>query len=245
VTLPDWDKEAEADSERMQHSVHSQTSKERLLILVRHGQSEGNERNVFTGWNDLPLTHKGEVEARAVGTLLRDRNLQVDVAFSSSLERAWRTCEIALATMNLSEIGIIRNKALNERNYGTLTGCDKDVVRQYWGERLVQVWRRSYDTPPPNGESLRDTVARVLPYFLLEILPRILNGQRTLVVAHGNSLRALVMVLDRCSRKTIGSVEIDTGEVRCYWLAANSEVERRAIYPIEKGSGAYSPRLSP
>jgi 2,3-bisphosphoglycerate-dependent phosphoglycerate mutase len=225
--------------------INDQTSKERLLILVRHGQSEGNERNVFTGWNDLPLTRKGEVEARAVGSVLRDRGWQVDVAFTSSLERAWKTCGIALAAMSKSRIEVIRNEALNERNYGSLTGLNKDVARRDWGERQVEVWRRSYETPPPNGESLRDTVARVLPYFLRDILPRVLSGQRTLVVAHGNSLRALVMVLDRCSQETISSIEIGTGEIRSYWLASNSEVQRRAILSIEKVNGESSSGLLP
>jgi 2,3-bisphosphoglycerate-dependent phosphoglycerate mutase len=217
----------------------------RLLILARHGQSEGNKNNAFTGWSDLPLTPEGEAEARALGIALIDQGLQVDVAFTSALERAWRTCEIALATMSLRETKIIRNTALNERDYGSLTSMNKDVARRTWGEGQVEIWRRSYETPPPNGESLRDTVARVVPYFMLEILPRVLSGQRTLVVAHGNSLRALVMVLDHRSRESIGSVEISTGEVRSYWLAANSEVIERDVLPIGGEIGMSQPRPSP
>src|SRR5438132_12645521 len=163
---------------------------DRLLVLVRHGQSEWNLKNLFTGWKDVELTEAGVAEARAAGKKLKAQGLSFDVAYTSALKRAQRTLDLMLEEMGL-RIPIIRDQALNERDYGDLVGLNKDDARKKWGDEQVHIWRRSYDIAPPGGESLRDTAARVLPYYIREILPRVLRGERTLVAAHGNSLRAL------------------------------------------------------
>ena len=202
---------------------------ERLLVLVRHGQSEWNLQNLFTGWRDPDLTERGIAEARAAGRGLKRDGYGFDVAFTSELLRAQRTCSLILEEMALPDVPIIRQRALNERDYGDLSGLNKDDARKKWGEEQVQVWRRSYDVSPPGGESLKDTVARVLPYYCQHILPAVLNGERVLVAAHGNSLRALVMVLDRLTPKTIPSMELDTGVPLVYRLKADSTVESKVV----------------
>ena len=169
---------------------------DRLLVLVRHGQSEWNLKNLFTGWRDVDLTEQGVNEARAAGRKLKAQGLKFDVAYTSALKRANRTLDLILEEMG-ETVPIVRDQALNERDYGDLVGMNKDDARKKWGEQQVLIWRRSYDVPPPGGESLKDTVARALPYFVQEILPRVLRGERTLISAHGNSLRALIMVLER------------------------------------------------
>ena len=171
---------------------------DRLLVLVRHGQSEWNLKNLFTGWKDVDLTEQGVAEARAAGRKLKAQGLSFDIAYTSALKRAQRTLDLMLEEMG-QKIPIIRDQALNERDYGDLVGMNKDDARKKWGEEQVHVWRRSYDVPPPGGESLKDTLARTLPYYVQEILPCVLSGQRTLVAAHGNSLRALIMVLEKLS----------------------------------------------
>lgn len=197
---------------------------ERLLVLVRHGQSEWNLKNLFTGWKDVDLTDNGVAEARAAGRKLKAHSLQFDVAFTSDLKRAQRTLDLILEEMGQKDIPITRNMALNERDYGDLVGLNKDDARKKWGEEQVLKWRRSYDIAPPGGESLKDTVARALPYFVQEILPRVLRGERTLVAAHGNSLRALVMVLERLSPEGILKRELATGVPIVYRLAPDSTV---------------------
>ena len=197
---------------------------ERLLVLVRHGQSEWNLKNLFTGWKDPGLTEKGIEEAHAAGKSLKKAGISFDVAFTSDLSRAQHTLDIMLGEMDLKSIPIIRDQALNERDYGDLTGLNKDDARKKWGEEQVHIWRRSYDVPPPGGESLKDTVARTLPYYVSEILPRVLRGERVLVAAHGNSLRSIVMVLERHNRETILKREIATGAPIVYRLAADSTV---------------------
>jgi 2,3-bisphosphoglycerate-dependent phosphoglycerate mutase len=200
---------------------------ERLLVLVRHGQSEWNLKNLFTGWKDVDLTDIGVAEARAAGKKLKACNLKFDVAFTSDLKRAQRTLDLILEEMGQSGIPITRNQALNERDYGELVGLNKDDARKKWGDEQVLQWRRSYDVPPPGGESLKDTVARALPYFVQEILPRVLRGERTLVSAHGNSLRALVMVLERLTPEGILKRELATGVPIVYRLKADSTVEEK------------------
>jgi 2,3-bisphosphoglycerate-dependent phosphoglycerate mutase len=200
---------------------------ERLLVLVRHGQSEWNLKNLFTGWKDVDLTDTGIAEARAAGKKLKARDLKFDVAFTSDLKRAQRTLDLILEEMGQSGIPIARNQALNERDYGELVGLNKDDARKKWGDEQVLQWRRSYDVPPPGGESLKDTVARALPYFVQEILPRVLRGERTLVSAHGNSLRALVMVLERLTPEGILKRELATGVPIVYRLKADSTVEEK------------------
>src|SRR5881392_3901350 len=175
---------------------------DRLLVLVRHGQSEWNLKNLFTGWKDVDLTAQGIAEARAAGRKLKAQGLSFDVAYTSALKRAQRTLDLILEEMG-QKLPIVRDQALNERDYGDLVGLNKDDARKKWGEEQVHIWRRSYDVSPPGGESLKDTVARALPYFVQEILPRVLRGERMLISAHGNSLRSLVMVLDRLTKEQI------------------------------------------
>jgi 2,3-bisphosphoglycerate-dependent phosphoglycerate mutase len=197
---------------------------DRLLVLVRHGQSEWNLKNLFTGWRDVGLTEQGIKEAHAAGRALKAQGLTFGVAFTSALKRAQHTLDIMLDELGQQKVPVIRNQALNERDYGDLVGLNKDDARKKWGDEQVLIWRRSYDVSPPGGESLRDTAARVLPYYIQEILPRVLRGERVLVSAHGNSLRALVMVLDRHTPDSILKVNIDTGVPMIYRLNADSTV---------------------
>src|ERR1700745_1794216 len=191
---------------------------ERLLVLVRHGQSDWNLKNLFTGWKDPDLTEQGIAEAKAAGRKLKAQGFQFDIAFTSVLKRAQHTLDLMLIELGQTGLPARKHLALNERDYGDLSGLNKDDARKKWGAEQVHVWRRSYDVPPPGGESLRDTAARVLPYYIQEILPRVLRGQRVLVTAHGNSLRALVMVLDRLSPKEIIARELATGVPMVYRL---------------------------
>src|SRR5579871_323523 len=197
---------------------------ERLLVLVRHGQSEWNLKNLFTGWKDVDLTPQGIAEAKKAGEKLKARGIKFDVAFTSALKRAQKTLDLVLAEMGETKIPIFRDQALNERDYGDLVGLNKDDARKKWGEEQVLKWRRSYDVAPPGGESLKDTVARALPYFVQEILPRVLRGERVLVAAHGNSLRALIMVLERLTPENILKRELGTGVPFIYRLNEDATV---------------------
>jgi 2,3-bisphosphoglycerate-dependent phosphoglycerate mutase len=204
---------------------------QRLLVLVRHGQSEWNLKNLFTGWKDPDLTELGIAEARGCGRGLKEAGLGFDQAYTSELGRAQRTLTLILDELGAPDLPTGRDRALNERDYGDLSGLNKDEARAKWGEEQVRLWRRSYDVPPPGGESLKDTIARVLPYYCQEILPRVLRGERTIVVAHGNSLRALVMVLDRLTRDTILGAEIATGAALVYHLNPDSTVVSKTVLP--------------
>ena len=195
-----------------------------LLVLVRHGQSEWNLKNLFTGWRDVDLTEQGIAEARTAGRKLKAQGIRFDIAFTSALKRAQRTLDLLLEEMRQTNISVIKNQALNERDYGDLAGLNKDDARKKWGAEQVHVWRRSYDVAPPGGESLKDTAARVLPYYVQEILPHVLRGERVLVSAHGNSLRALVMVLDRLSPDEIVKRELHTGIPMIYRLNGDATV---------------------
>ena len=197
---------------------------DRLLVLVRHGQSEWNLKNLFTGWRDVDLSEQGVAEARTAGRKLKAQGFRFDIAFTSALIRAQRTLDIMLDELGQRGIPVMKDRALNERDYGDLVGLNKDDARKRWGEEQVHIWRRSYDVAPPGGESLRDTAARVLPYYIQEILPRVLQGNRVLVSAHGNSLRALVMVLDRHTTESILKLNLDTGVPMIYRLNADSTV---------------------
>ena len=197
---------------------------ERLLVLVRHGQSEWNLKNLFTGWRDVGLTEKGIKEARAAGQKLKARGLRFDVAFTSALVRAQHTLDLAIEEMGQKSIPVFKDQTLNERDYGDLVGLNKDDARAKWGEDQVHVWRRSYDVAPPGGESLKDTAARVLPYYIEEILPRVLRGENVLVSAHGNSLRALIMVLEKLTPENILKRELATGAPIIYRLNADATV---------------------
>jgi 2,3-bisphosphoglycerate-dependent phosphoglycerate mutase len=201
----------------------------RLLVLARHGQSEWNLKNLFTGWKDPGLTDLGVEEARAAGRRLKEMGVQFDVAFTSDLGRAQRTCKLILEEIGQPDLKTIANQALNERDYGDLSGLNKDDARARWGEEQVHVWRRSYEVPPPGGESLKDTVARVLPYYIREILPRVMRGERVLVAAHGNSLRALVMVLDGLTSDTIPGLELATGIPLVYDLNEDTTVASKKV----------------
>lgn len=202
---------------------------ERLLVLARHGQSEWNLKNLFTGWRDPGLTERGVEEAVKAGRWLKGEGYGFDVAFTSNLGRAQRTCALMLEEMGLSNIEVLRSQALNERDYGDLSGLNKDDARAKWGAEQVHTWRRSYDVAPPGGESLKDTAARVLPYYIETILPRVMSGQRVLVAAHGNSLRALVMVLDHLGPATIAGLEIATGVPLVYRLNADTTVASKSV----------------
>ena len=186
------------------------------LVLVRHGQSEWNAKNLFTGWKDPKLTDLGIQEAIKAGELLETRNLKFDLMFTSDLFRAQETGRLILKQINQKDIEIIQDQSLNERNYGALAGLNKDEAREKWGEEQVHIWRRSFDVPPPGGESLKNTAERVLPYFECEIMPKIKKGLNILVAAHGNSLRALVMHLENISSEEIVKLEIATGDPLTY-----------------------------
>ena len=202
---------------------------DRKLVLLRHGQSEWNLKNLFTGWRDPSLTPHGYAEATAAGHALAETGIRFDRAFVSDLSRAEETRATALAALGQSETPTTVHMALRERSYGDLSGLNKDEARAKWGDEQVRIWRRSYDTPPPGGESLRDTVARVLPYYCQAILPCVLRGESVLVAAHGNSLRALVMVLDGLDADTIPKVEIHTGVPIVYDLGADALVTAKRV----------------
>ena len=186
------------------------------LVLVRHGQSEWNAKNLFTGWKDPKLTDLGIQEAIRAGELLETRNLNFDLMFTSDLFRAQETGRLILEQINQKDIEIIQDQSLNERNYGDLAGLNKDEAREKWGEEQVHIWRRSFDVPPPGGESLKNTAERVLPYFEREIMPKVKKSLNILVAAHGNSLRALVMHLENISSEEIVKLEIATGDPLIY-----------------------------
>jgi 2,3-bisphosphoglycerate-dependent phosphoglycerate mutase len=202
---------------------------ERCLVLVRHGQSEWNLQNLFTGWKDPDLTAQGVQEAITAGKNLHRKGFFADVAFTSNLHRAQKTCALILEQLDQASLHTIRDEALNERDYGDLSGLNKDEARVKWGEEQVHIWRRSYDVPPPNGESLKDTVARVLPYYCQKILPRVMRGEKVLVAAHGNSLRALIMVLEGLDPQGIMGVELNTGEPIMYYLKNDTTVDHKTV----------------
>ena len=202
---------------------------DRLLVLVRHGQSEWNLKNLFTGWRDVDLTPAGIEEAKSAGRKLKAKGLTFDVGYTSALKRAQRSLDLMLGELGTPSIPITRDLALNERDYGDLSGLNKDDARAKWGEEQVHVWRRSYATAPPGGESLRDTGARVWPYYIHRILPDVLDGKRVLIAAHGNSLRALIMALDGMTAEEIVKTELATGVPVVYRLNADSTVASKEV----------------
>lgn len=201
----------------------------RTLVLVRHGQSDWNLKNLFTGWRDPDLTEKGVEEARAAGQRLKAAGLHFDIAFTSVLSRAQRTLSLIQGELGQEGLETIRDQALNERDYGDLSGLNKDDARAKWGEEQVHVWRRSYDVPPPGGESLKDTGARVWPYYIHRIQPKVLAGGTVIVAAHGNSLRALIMALDGLTGEEIVAQELATGVPVVYRLNADSSVASKDV----------------
>lgn len=197
------------------------------LILVRHGQSEWNLKNLFTGWRNPDLTELGSEEARATGKALKAKGIVPDLYYTSALRRAQHTLDLMLEEMGIDNVTIVRHTALNERDYGDLAGLNKDDARAKWGEEQVLIWRRSYDVPPPGGESLKDTAARTLPYYESEILPQLKAGKTVLVAAHGNSLRALVMAIEKLTPEEILKREIATGQPTVYRIGPDGALVER------------------
>jgi len=198
---------------------------DRILVLVRHGQSEWNLKNLFTGWRDVDLSEKGIAEAKTAGQRLKKQGFKFDIAYTSALKRAQRTLDLMLDELGQDGLKTVKDQALNERDYGDLTGLNKDDARKKWGEEQVHIWRRSYDVQPPGGESLRDTLARALPYYMKLIQPDVLSGKSVLVSAHGNSLRALIMAIEGLTPEQILKRELDTGVPVFYRLKADSRPE--------------------
>ena len=194
------------------------------LVLVRHGQSQWNLENRFTGWVDVPITPLGEKEAHLAGQELKD--VKFDVAFTSELQRAQQTLKIILEEIGQTSLPVTKDKSLNERHYGDLQGLDKAETVKKFGEQQVHIWRRSFDVKPPNGESLKDTAERTLPYFKNTILPAAMKGN-VLISAHGNSLRAIVMDLDKLSPEQIMLVNIETCRPIYYDIGAKGEVLKK------------------
>ena len=198
-----------------------------VLVLVRHGESEWNKLNLFTGWKDPDLSDNGVAEAHKAGQLLKAQGLKFDIAFTSALQRAQRTLDIMLDELGQAGLPTRRDQRLNERDYGDLSGLNKDEARKRWGEKQVHIWRRSFDVPPPGGESLKDTAERVLPYYQAQIWPEVASGRNVLVAAHGNSLRALIMQLEGLTGEQIVARELGTGVPIVYRLGADGRVSDR------------------
>jgi 2,3-bisphosphoglycerate-dependent phosphoglycerate mutase len=207
---------------------------ERQLVLVRHGQSDWNLKNLFTGWQDPDLSEKGIEEAKAAGKKLKQVGYRFDIAFTSDLKRAQHTLDLILAELGQKDLKVVRDPALNERDYGELTGLNKDEARNRWGKDQVHIWRRSFDIAPPGGESLKDTADRVLPYFEQEILPRVLKGERVLISAHGNSLRALIMALEKLRGEDIVERELETGVPIVYHLNPDGTIKSREVLKLNE-----------
>jgi 2,3-bisphosphoglycerate-dependent phosphoglycerate mutase len=203
-----------------------------VLVLVRHGESEWNKLNLFTGWKNPDLSEKGLAEARGAGRLLEAEGYEFDIAFTSDLKRAQHTLKLMLEELGQTGLPTRKSQKLNERDYGDLAGLNKDEARAKWGERQVHIWRRSYDIAPPGGESLKDTAARVLPYYDAEIWPEVKAGRNVLVAAHGNSLRALIMRLEQLTGEEIVARELATGVPIVYRLNPDGTVlERKDLVP--------------
>ncbi|KAG0145567.1 hypothetical protein CROQUDRAFT_133669 [Cronartium quercuum f. sp. fusiforme G11] len=200
-----------------------------IIVLVRHGQSEWNEKNLFTGWKDPALTEKGRAEAKAGAERLQKHGYKFDLAYTSALTRAQTTLAIILDILGQSDIEIHKDQALNERDYGELTGLNKDEARKQWGDDQVHIWRRSYDVPPPKGESLKMTAQRTLPYYKSHIKPNVLKGKKVLVAAHGNSLRSIIMELEGLTGEEIVKKELDTGVPIVYELDDEGKVIKSTV----------------
>lgn len=200
-----------------------------ILVLVRHGQSQWNLENRFTGWVDVPLTETGRDEARKAGRLIRALNIRFQTAYTSVLSRAQETLQLMLAEIRQEQLPIVKDQALNERHYGDLQGLNKAETAKKFGESQVQIWRRSYDVAPPGGESLKDTAARTIPYFESKILPDLKAGKNVLVSAHGNSLRSIVMALDQLTKEQVLALEIGTGVPIVYEITPAGSVLSKKI----------------
>ncbi len=195
------------------------------LVLVRHGESQWNLENRFTGWVDVPLTEKGREEAHKAGEKLK--GIKFDKAYTSVLVRAKETLDIILKEINQEKIPIEKDQALNERHYGDLQGLNKAETAKKFGDEQVLIWRRSYDIAPPNGESLKDTAARTLPYFEKKIIPDLKAGKNILIAAHGNSLRSIVMELDKLTKEQVLELNLGTGVPIVYELDSNLKIKSK------------------
>ncbi|HEX2028589.1 MAG TPA: 2,3-diphosphoglycerate-dependent phosphoglycerate mutase [Nitriliruptorales bacterium] len=204
-----------------------------LLALVRHGESLWNLENRFTGWVDVPLTPQGEEEARQGARVMRRHDLTFAVAYTSALKRATDSLDIIVQVAGYDGVPVIGDPALNERHYGDLQGLNKDDLRRQYGEEQVHLWRRSYDIPPPNGEALKDTAARTMPFFERSILGDIRQGKDVLVVAHGNSNRSIVMVLDDLSEEEVPGLELPTGVPLLYELEKDGDVLDKRVLELD------------
>ena len=198
-----------------------------VLVLLRHGESEWNRANRFTGWKDVGLTEEGIAEAHRAGAMLKQAGTRFNCAFTSTLKRAHNTLDIILEELGQRKIPTVKAAALNERDYGELVGVNKEEARRRFGAEQVHIWQRSYDTAPPGGESLKDTALRVLPFYEKWIVPELLKGKSVIVVAHGNSLRSLIMELDRLSPDEVMQVELGTGMPLVYRLNADGSVAEK------------------
>lgn len=194
------------------------------LVLVRHGESQWNRENRFTGWVDIPLSEKGVAEAKSAGEKIKKEDIKFDVAYTSALVRAQKTLDIMLEVLGQENIPIYKDQALNERHYGDLQGLNKAETAKKFGDAQVKLWRRSYDVAPPNGESLKDTAARTLPYFNSKIVPDLQAGRQVLVSAHGNSLRSIVMYLDHLTKEQVLELNLGTGVPIIYEFDQNMKI---------------------
>ena len=200
---------------------------ENVLVLVRHGESEWNRLNRFTGWKDVGLTDEGMAEAHRAGAMLKEAGTRFDGAFTSTLKRAHNTLDIILEELGQPKLPTVKAAALNERDYGELVGINKDEARKRWGSEQVHLWQRSYDIAPPGGESLKDTALRVVPFYERWIVPELQKGKGVIVVAHGNSLRSLIMELDRLTPDEVMQVELGTGMPLVYRFNADGTVAEK------------------
>jgi len=222
--------EAEPTSERFTFLAGSVNfASMAILVLVRHGQSQWNLENRFTGWIDVDLTEKGREEAHKAGQLIKAEKLRFTKCYTSVLKRAQETLDIMLKELGQTDLPIERDQALNERHYGDLQGLNKAETAEKFGKEQVHLWRRSYDVAPPGGESLKDTAARTLPYFQSKIIPDLRRGETILVSAHGNSLRSIVMHLDGLTKEQVVSLELATGVPIVYDLDENMRVRSKRI----------------
>lgn len=200
---------------------------ESTLVLVRHGESEWNKANRFTGWKDVGLTEEGMAEAHRAGAMLKETGQRFDCAFTSTLKRAHNTLDIILDELGQGKLPTVKAAALNERDYGELVGINKDEARKRWGAEQVHIWQRSYETAPPGGESLKDTALRVIPFFQKWIVPELQKGKNVILVAHGNSLRSLIMELDKLDPDEVMQVELPTASPLIYRINADGTVAEK------------------
>jgi 2,3-bisphosphoglycerate-dependent phosphoglycerate mutase len=200
-----------------------------ILVLLRHGESQWNLENRFTGWIDVPLTDRGRAEAREAGERLRSAGFEFSRCFTSKLVRAQETLRIVLEVLERTDLPTEEDAALNERHYGDLQGLNKAETAARYGDHQVHLWRRSFDVAPPNGESLKDTAARTLPYFSAKVRPALERGENVLVAAHGNSLRSIVMSLEKLDEQQVLELNLATGVPIVYDLGPELEIRSKAI----------------